>query len=44
MHLTYALDIADNFYFEEFHNVIADTLHVVLVDTLMIPPHELPQL
>ena len=44
MHLTYALGIADFFDFEGFHNVIANILHMGLVDNPMLPPHELPQL
>ena len=44
MHLIYALGIAENFEFEWFHNVIANILHVVLVDTPMLPPYTLPQL
>ena len=44
MHLTYALVVAENFDFEGFHNVIANILHVVLVDNMMLPPHALTQL
>ena len=44
MHLAQALGVAEYFEFEGFHNIIATILHVVLVDTLMIPPHALPQI
>ena len=44
MHLTYALGVVEDFEFEGFHNVIANILHVVLVYTLILPPHALPQL
>ena len=44
MHLTYALGISENFDFEGFHNIILNILHMVLVDTPMLPPHEIPQL
>ena len=44
MHLTYAIGIAENFDFEGFHNAIANILHVVLLDTPMLPPHAIPQL
>ena len=40
----HALDIAENFDFEGIHNIIANILHVVLVDALMLPPHEITQL
>ena len=44
MHLMHALGIAENFEFEGFHNMIANILHVVLVDTPMLPTHALTQL
>ena len=44
MHLTYVLGMAENFYFEGFQNIIVNILHMVLVDTLMLPPYALPQL
>ena len=44
MHLTHALGVLEDFYFEGFHNIIANILHVVLLDTPMLPPHALPQL
>ena len=44
MHLTYVIGIAENFDFDEFHNTITNILHMVLVDTTMLPPHVLPQL
>ena len=40
----YTLGVAENFDFEGFHNVIADMVHVVLVDTMMLPPHAPPKL
>ena len=44
MHLTYEIGIEENFDFEGFHNIIANILHVILVDTPMIPTHEMHQL
>ena len=36
--------LAENFGFEGFQSIIANILHVVLVDTPILPPHVLPQL
>ena len=44
MHLMHALVVAENFYVEGLHNTNANILHVVLVETPMLPPHALPQL
>ena len=44
MNLTHTLSIAVNFYFEGFHIIIANIIHVVLVDTLILPLYALPQL
>ena len=44
MHLMHAIGTAENFDFEGFHDIIADILHVVLVDTPMLPSHALPQI
>ena len=44
MHLTHTLGLAEDFEFKGFHNIIKNILHVVLVDTLILPPHALPQI
>ena len=44
MNLPNALGVVDNSDMEGFHNIIADVFQVVLVDALVIPPNELPQL
>ena len=44
MQLTYTLGVAENFDFEGIHNIIANILHVVLVDAPVLPPHAFTQL
>ena len=40
----HALDVAEDFNFEGFHNIIANILHVVLVDTPVFSLHAIPQI
>ena len=44
MNLTHVLGVAEDFDFEGFHNIIANILHVVLVETPILRPHEIIQL
>ena len=44
MHLPNALVVAEDPDEGGFHNIIADILHVVLVDTPVLPPHAFNQL
>ena len=44
MHLYNALGVAKNSDTEWLQNIITDIFQVVLVDTLMLPLHALPQL
>ena len=44
MHISNTLDVVDNFDAEGLHNIIANVLQMVLVDALVIYPHEFPQL
>ena len=44
MHLSNALSVAENFYAEGICNIIADLLHVFLVDSLVFSSHAFPQL
>ena len=44
MHLSHTLDVVEDFDFEELHIIIANILHVVLVDTLVLSPRAFPQL
>ena len=39
-----ALGVAEDFDFEGLRNIIANIIHVVLVDTPMLPPHALSRL
>ena len=43
-HILYALGVVEDFNFEEFHNIIANILHMVLVDASVFSPHALSQL
>ena len=44
MHIHNALGVADNPDTEWINNIIANVFQVVLVDTLVLPPHALTQL
>ena len=44
MHISNALSVAENFGTEGLHNSIANVLHVVLVNAMMLSPHEFTQL
>ena len=44
MHLSHALGVAENFDFEGPHNIIANILHVVLVEAPVLSPHAFTQL
>ena len=44
MHILHALGVAEDFNFEGFHNIIANILHMVLVDASVFSPHALSQI
>ena len=44
MHLSHALRVADDFDFEGLYNIIANIIHVVLLDAPVLSPRAFPQL